>query len=90
MDRHNYNAIKSYKFFTQKFGYYGIKIKNFVKNQMDYQKLFSLIPKEPRTWNLEDLRIWLQFIGLPDLYPSFSIDKLFCIFRGPINRWILH
>ena len=38
---------------------------------MDYQKLFSIIPKEPRRWTQCDVESWLDFIGLHDLSDVF-------------------
>ncbi len=34
---------------------------------MDVEKLFTIIPKEPRRWNSEDVTTWLNFIDLADL-----------------------
>lgn len=41
---------------------------------MDYQKLFSVIPKEPRRWTQGDVESWLEFIGLQDLSDVFCIN----------------
>ena len=39
---------------------------------MDYEKLCSLLPKVHTKWTTDDVAVWLQFIGLDLLYPSFS------------------
>lgn len=45
---------------------------------MDYQKLFVLLPKSHTKWTVDDIAIWLQFIGLEALIPGFSnISRLF-------------
>ncbi|CAD8077757.1 unnamed protein product [Paramecium sonneborni] len=43
---------------------------------MDYQKLFSVIPKEPRRWNQCDVESWLEFIGLHDLSNVFQRNAI--------------
>jgi|JI6StandDraft_1071083.scaffolds.fasta_scaffold01268_7 hypothetical protein len=39
---------------------------------MDYEKLRCLLPKTHTKWTTDDVAVWLQFIGLEVLYPSFS------------------
>lgn len=41
---------------------------------MDYEKLLTILPKPPSKWTVSDLELWLSFIGLEALYPSFSTD----------------
>ncbi|CAD8097383.1 unnamed protein product [Paramecium sonneborni] len=44
---------------------------------MDYDSLYLLLPKEPKKWLVQDVVIWLQFIGLgqmEDKFVSCSID----------------
>ncbi|CAK78018.1 unnamed protein product (macronuclear) [Paramecium tetraurelia] len=43
---------------------------------MDYQKLFSVIPKEPRRWTQCDVESWLEFIGLQDLSDVFQRNAI--------------
>ena len=31
---------------------------------MDFKKLSDLIPKHPNSWSVEDVSVWLNFIGL--------------------------
>jgi hypothetical protein len=31
---------------------------------MDFKKLSDLLPKHPNNWSLDDVGIWLDFIGL--------------------------
>jgi hypothetical protein len=31
---------------------------------MDYETLFTILPKEPKKWSLEDVSQWLNFVGL--------------------------
>ena len=42
---------------------------------MDYEKLKTVLPKEPVKWTINDISIWLEFIGLEGLYPAFSTYK---------------
>lgn len=39
---------------------------------MDYEKLRCVLPKVHTKWTSDDIAVWLQFIGLEALYPSFS------------------
>lgn len=39
---------------------------------MDYQKLFEILPKSYRKWTVNDMELFLKFIGLANLYPKFS------------------
>jgi hypothetical protein len=43
---------------------------------MDYQKLYEILPKSPVKWTVADMEKWLDFIGLTNLYPNFSINKI--------------
>ncbi|KAM3143525.1 hypothetical protein pb186bvf_004287 [Paramecium bursaria] len=52
-----------------------IFFKLYVKN-MDYQRLFQIIPKEPRRWTQSDVDQWLDFIGLGGLQPTFSKNAI--------------
>ena len=45
---------------------------------MNFQELAKLLPKLPVEWNVEDVGIWLKFIGLDNLKEKFSY-KLFVI-----------
>ena len=38
---------------------------------MDYPRLYTELPKEPIKWNVQDIQVWLQFIGLNSLYDKF-------------------
>jgi hypothetical protein len=31
---------------------------------MDFRKLCDIIPKHPNSWSVDDVSIWLNFIGL--------------------------
>lgn len=42
---------------------------------MDYEKLRNLLPKVHTKWTTDDVAIWLGFIGLESLYPTFSIPS---------------
>ena len=39
---------------------------------MDYESLYKLIPKEPKKWLMQDVVIWLQFIGLGSMQDKFG------------------
>ena len=39
---------------------------------MDYQRLYEELPKQPIKWTVNDIEIWLKFIGLSALYSKFS------------------
>ena len=39
---------------------------------MDYEKLYQALPKLPVRWNVNDIEIWLTFVGLSNLYSKFS------------------
>ncbi len=41
---------------------------------MDFKKLSEMIPKHPNSWSLEDVGVWLDFIGLSQFKPQFSIN----------------
>ncbi|CAD8173978.1 unnamed protein product [Paramecium pentaurelia] len=38
---------------------------------MDYDDLYKVLPKDPKKWKLDDVTIWLKFIGLQDLDVNF-------------------
>jgi hypothetical protein len=38
---------------------------------MEYDRLHLILPNEPRTWNVNDVGKWLQFIGLEKMFPLF-------------------
>ena len=31
---------------------------------MDYEAFYMILPKEPKKWSIQDVAIWLDFIGL--------------------------
>ncbi len=31
---------------------------------MDFARLYEVLPKEPVKWDVRDVGVWLQFIGL--------------------------
>jgi hypothetical protein len=35
---------------------------------MDFEKLKEFVPKDPIKWSTEDIKIWLDFIGLSKYY----------------------
>ena len=39
---------------------------------MDYEKLFEILPKHPKKWNVTDVSKWLHFINLQSLVEKFS------------------
>ena len=39
---------------------------------MDFKKLVEVLPKHPQNWNLEDMGLWLQYIGLSQYETLFS------------------
>jgi len=39
---------------------------------MDFSKLYGELPKESIKWTVNDMEIFLNFIGLPAVYPKFS------------------
>lgn len=39
---------------------------------MNFYELQKLLPKIPIEWKIEDVEIWLEFIGLSNLKDSFS------------------
>lgn len=45
---------------------------------MEYDKLRLILPNEPKTWTIQDVGKWLQFIGLETLHPLFRIIFLIC------------
>lgn len=51
---------------------------------MDYEKLRPLLPKNHTKWTTDDVAVWLKFIGLEALYPSFSKHR--CELRGRSDR----
>ncbi len=55
---------------------------------MDYKKLNEQLPKASIKWTVNDIEIWLSFIGLNTLYPQFRIF-LCNIFRIAKYRWKL-
>lgn len=54
---------------------------------MDYPRLYNELPKEPIKWNVQDIQVWLQFIGLNSLYDKFRILFQYC--RLTLDRWQL-
>jgi hypothetical protein len=38
---------------------------------MDFEKLSLVLPKDPIKWNIQDVGIWLNFIGLGNLFEKF-------------------
>ena len=40
---------------------------------MDFEKLYTVLPKDPIKWNILDAGIWLNFIGLANLLEKFRI-----------------
>jgi hypothetical protein len=38
---------------------------------MDYDDLYKILPKDPKRWKLDDVAIWLKFIGLSELETNF-------------------
>lgn len=41
--------------------YYSSK---FLDKPMDFDQLYQLLPKPSMTWTVNDIEIWLRFIGL--------------------------
>jgi hypothetical protein len=39
---------------------------------MDFELLYTLIPKPSLTWSVQDIETWLEFIGLSQYAPQFS------------------
>ncbi|EGR33735.1 hypothetical protein IMG5_041730 [Ichthyophthirius multifiliis] len=39
---------------------------------MDFEKLKEFLPKDPIKWSIEDIKIWLDFIGLSQYYQYFQ------------------
>jgi hypothetical protein len=31
---------------------------------MDYDKLMTVLPKQPSKWTISDVEVWLRFVGL--------------------------
>lgn len=52
---------------------------------MDYQKLYTVIPKEPRRWTQNDVESWLEFIGLQELSDLFCKKISLIIERNAID-----
>lgn len=44
---------------------------------MDFDALYLVLPKYSTTWTLDDIEIWLNFIGLSGLTKKFSIFFLY-------------
>ena len=40
---------------------------------MDFDRLHDVLPKYSTTWTVDDIETWLNFIGLSNLVPKFSI-----------------
>lgn len=40
---------------------------------MDFELLYNLIPKPSQTWSVNDIEIWLKFIGLEQYIDQFRI-----------------
>ncbi len=38
---------------------------------MDFEQLYSLLPKPSVTWTVSDIEVWLEFIGLSSYAPQF-------------------
>ncbi|CAK85925.1 unnamed protein product (macronuclear) [Paramecium tetraurelia] len=43
---------------------------------MDYETLFTILPKEPKKWSLEDVSSWLNFVGLQQLQTTFTKNSI--------------
>ena len=43
---------------------------------MDYELLSEHLPKESSKWTVDDIRIWLKFIGLENLVQTFSSYRI--------------
>ncbi|CAD8154058.1 unnamed protein product [Paramecium pentaurelia] len=43
---------------------------------MDYDDLYKVLPKDPKKWKLDDVTIWLKFIGLQDLDVNFRQNSV--------------
>ena len=43
---------------------------------MDYQSLFSILPKAPSTWSTDDVLAWLHFINFHKYAAIFSTRLL--------------
>ncbi len=46
---------------------------------MDYESLYSMLPKEPKRWSSNDVVRWLEFIGLPTYQDIFGFFLNFLI-----------
>ena len=56
--------------------FYNIELwesKGFIINCMDFELLYNLIPKPSQTWSVNDIEIWLRFIGLEQYIDQFRI-----------------
>ena len=38
----------------------------------DFDKLYKVLPTDPKTWLIADISIWLEFIGLPQYKEEFG------------------
>lgn len=39
---------------------------------MEYDKLYNILPTEPKTWSQQEVATWLDHIGCFNLIPQFS------------------
>jgi hypothetical protein len=46
---------------------------------MDYQLLYSILPKQPIRWNTQDVVTWLRFINLDGLCTTFSTLQVYTV-----------
>lgn len=47
---------------------------------MDFDKLYEVLPKYSTTWTIDDIEIWLNFIGLSNMVKKFR--KFFLFIKG--------
>ncbi len=43
---------------------------------MDYDDLYKILPKDPKRWKLDDVALWLKFIGLSELETNFRQNSV--------------
>jgi hypothetical protein len=54
---------------------------------MDYEGLYSILPKSHSTWTVEETKKWLSFIGLNNLHDKFGSNTFYleaCSIDGSI------
>ena len=39
---------------------------------MDFNKFYQVLPKLSKQWNIDDIKIWLEFIGLGKYFENFG------------------